>query len=159
MSYINILICVGPLPYLETCPPIYRGQERTVRDKFRVSQSSPPRLLLIYTFEFIQRPTSPILSPSYWTFVEFSSASFQVSSLAADLVFLLQDDELKRGYLFWARIWAHRYLALIDFPCMSDLVLCDESAASSWPISIAVGSMLVPNFVRCHHAVPARWRN
>jgi hypothetical protein len=42
---------------------------------------------------------------------------------------------------------------------MSDLVLCDEPAASGWPISIAIGSMLVPISMRCHHAVPARWQN
>jgi hypothetical protein len=49
MSYADIVICVGPLPILETWPPIYRGQERTVRDGLRVSQSSPPRLLSIHT--------------------------------------------------------------------------------------------------------------
>jgi hypothetical protein len=49
MSYIDIVICVGSLPYLETWLPIYRGQERTVRDRLKVSQSSPPRLLSIRT--------------------------------------------------------------------------------------------------------------
>jgi hypothetical protein len=42
---------------------------------------------------------------------------------------------------------------------MSDLVLCDEPAASVRLISIAVGSMLIPISVQCHHAVPAEWRN
>jgi hypothetical protein len=37
MSYVNIVIYVGSLPYLETWPPIYRGQERMVRDRLRVS--------------------------------------------------------------------------------------------------------------------------
>jgi hypothetical protein len=78
MSYIDIVICIGPLPYLETWPPIYRGQERTVRDKLRVSPSSShvffrhaPRLTE-FTFEFIRRPIPPILIPSYWTFVELT---------------------------------------------------------------------------------------
>jgi hypothetical protein len=49
MSYTDIVICIGPLPYLETWPPIYMGYERTVRDRLRASQSSPPRLLSIHT--------------------------------------------------------------------------------------------------------------
>jgi hypothetical protein len=78
MSYIDIVICVGRLPYLETWPPIYRGQERMVRDRLRVSQSSPyvyfryTPCLTDFTFEFIRRPIPPILSPSYWTFVELT---------------------------------------------------------------------------------------
>jgi hypothetical protein len=85
--------------------------------------------------------------------------SFQDSPLTADLVFLLLDDESKRGYLFSGGIWAHRYLARINFPRVPDLGLCDEPAASGWPISIVVGSMLIPISVRCHHAVSAGWRN
>jgi hypothetical protein len=38
MSYIDIVICIGPDRILETWPPIYRGQERMVRDRLRVSQ-------------------------------------------------------------------------------------------------------------------------
>jgi hypothetical protein len=78
MSYVDIVICVGSLPILETWPPIYRGQERTVRDRLRVSQSLPhvysryAPCLTDFTFEFIGRPTPPILSPSYWTFVELT---------------------------------------------------------------------------------------
>jgi hypothetical protein len=30
LPYVNILICIGPYPILETWPPIYRGQEGTV---------------------------------------------------------------------------------------------------------------------------------
>jgi hypothetical protein len=62
--------------------------------------------------------------------VYFISASFQDSPLAADLVFLLLDDESKCGHVFGARIRAHRYLTRIDLPCVSDLVLRDELAAS-----------------------------
>jgi hypothetical protein len=41
---------------------------------------------------------------------------------------------------------------------MPDLVLSYESAASVWPISIVVGSVLVTVSVRCHHAEPSeRW--
>jgi hypothetical protein len=81
MSYADIVICVGPLPILETWPPIYRGQERTKRDRLRVSQSSPyvyfryTPCLTDFTFEFIRRPTSLILSLSYWTFVELTLVS------------------------------------------------------------------------------------
>jgi hypothetical protein len=81
MSYADIVICVEPLPILETWPPIYRGQEKTVRDRLRVSQSSPyvyfwyTSCLTDFIFEFIRRPTFPILSPSYWTFVELTLVS------------------------------------------------------------------------------------
>jgi hypothetical protein len=84
MSYVNVVICVGSFPILETWPPIYRGQERTVRDRLRVSQSSPyvyfryTPCLTDFTFEFVRRPTSPILSPSYWTFVELTLVTTSV---------------------------------------------------------------------------------
>jgi hypothetical protein len=78
MLYVDTVICIGPLPILETWPPIYRGQERTVRDRLRASQvysyvyfrHTP--CLTDLTFEFIQRPTPPILSPSSRTFVELT---------------------------------------------------------------------------------------
>jgi hypothetical protein len=38
MSYTDIVICTRPDRFLETWPPIYRGQERPVRDRLRVSQ-------------------------------------------------------------------------------------------------------------------------
>jgi hypothetical protein len=38
MSYIDIVICIGPDRILETWSPIYRGQERPVRERLRVSQ-------------------------------------------------------------------------------------------------------------------------
>jgi hypothetical protein len=69
------------------------------------------------------------------------------------------DDESKRSYLFGDGFWAHRNFAQIDFSCMSDLVLCDELAASVQPISIVVGPVLVPVSARCHHAVPTEWRD
>jgi hypothetical protein len=78
MSYVNTIICVRPLPFLETWPPIYRGQERTVRDRLKASQVYSyvyfryTPCLTDFTFEFIRRPTPPILSPSYWTFVELT---------------------------------------------------------------------------------------
>jgi hypothetical protein len=34
----NIVICIEPDWFLETWPPIYRGPERMVRDKLKVSQ-------------------------------------------------------------------------------------------------------------------------
>jgi hypothetical protein len=49
-----------------------------MRDRLRVSQSSPYVYFLYtpcltdFTFEFIRRPVPPILSPSYWTFVELT---------------------------------------------------------------------------------------
>jgi hypothetical protein len=49
MSYIDIVICIGSLPILETWPPIYRGQERMVRDRLKASQVYTPGLLSIHT--------------------------------------------------------------------------------------------------------------
>jgi hypothetical protein len=78
MSYVDIVICIGSLPFLETWPPIYWGQEGTVRDRLKASQVLHPRLLSItpcltsFTFEFIRRPISPILTPSCRTFVELT---------------------------------------------------------------------------------------
>jgi hypothetical protein len=83
MSYVDIVICVGSLPILETWTPIYRGQERTVRDKLKASQvythvyfrHTP--CLTDFTFEFIRRPVSPILSPSSRTFVELALVNWR----------------------------------------------------------------------------------
>jgi hypothetical protein len=96
MSYIDIVICIGPLPILETWPPIYRGQERMERDRLRVSQSSPhvyfryTPCLTDFTFEFIQCPTPPILSPSYWTFVELTLATAYLTIVAHLIMVLIQ---------------------------------------------------------------------
>jgi hypothetical protein len=49
MSYIDIIICIGSLLILETWPPIYRGQERTVKDRLKASQVYTSRLLSIHT--------------------------------------------------------------------------------------------------------------
>jgi hypothetical protein len=38
MSYTDIVICIGPNRFLETWPPIYRGQERPVMNRLSVSQ-------------------------------------------------------------------------------------------------------------------------
>jgi hypothetical protein len=78
MSYVDIVICIGSLLILETWPPIYRGQERMVKDRLKASQVyyyvyfryTP--CLTDFIFEFIRRPTPPILSPSYWIFVELT---------------------------------------------------------------------------------------
>jgi hypothetical protein len=81
MPYVDIVICVRSLPILETWPPIYRGyrgQERTVRGRLKASQvythvyfrCTP--CLTDFTFEFIRRPISPILSPLSRTFVELT---------------------------------------------------------------------------------------
>jgi hypothetical protein len=37
MPYVDIVICVASLLILETWTPIYRGQERTVRDRLKAS--------------------------------------------------------------------------------------------------------------------------
>jgi hypothetical protein len=56
-----------------------------VRDRLRVSQSSPhiyfrhAPCLNEFTFEFIRRPIPPILSPSYWTFVELTLVNWLAS--------------------------------------------------------------------------------
>jgi hypothetical protein len=78
MSYVDIVICVGSHPILKTWRSIYRGQEGTVWDRLKASQVLHPRLLSYppclteFTFEFIRRSISPILSPSSRTFVEFN---------------------------------------------------------------------------------------
>jgi hypothetical protein len=78
MSYTDIVIRNGPLPILETWPPIYRGQERMERDRLKASQVYTyvyfryTPCLPDFTFEFIRCPTPLILSPSYWTFVELN---------------------------------------------------------------------------------------
>jgi hypothetical protein len=48
ISYTNIVICIEPDRFLETWPPIYRGQERPARDRLRLSQLST-RLFLTHT--------------------------------------------------------------------------------------------------------------
>jgi hypothetical protein len=78
MSYVDIVIYIGSLPILETWPPIYRGQERTMRERLKASQVYThvyfryTPCLTDFTFEFIRRPISPILSPSSRTFVELT---------------------------------------------------------------------------------------
>jgi hypothetical protein len=74
----SIVICIGSLPIPETWPPIYRGQEGTVRDILKASQVYTHvyfrwiPCLTDFTFEYIRRPISPILSPSSRTFVELT---------------------------------------------------------------------------------------
>jgi hypothetical protein len=50
LPYIDIIICIGPYPILETWPPIYRGQEETVWGRLKASQVEHPSLLSIYTY-------------------------------------------------------------------------------------------------------------
>jgi hypothetical protein len=89
MSYVDIVICIGPLPILETWPPIYRGQERTVRDGLKASQVYSyvyfryTPCLTDLTFKFIRRPTPPILSPSSRTFVELTLVTLELPQLFA----------------------------------------------------------------------------
>jgi hypothetical protein len=78
MSYVDTVIYIGPLPIPETWPPIYRGQERTVRGRLKASQVYSyvyfryAPCLTDLTFEFIRHPTPLILSPSSRTFVELT---------------------------------------------------------------------------------------
>jgi hypothetical protein len=87
MSYVDIVICIGSLPILETWPPIYRGQERRVRDRLKASQVYPhvyfqhTPCLTDFTFEFIRRPISPILSPLSRTFVELTLVNKKTNNL------------------------------------------------------------------------------
>jgi hypothetical protein len=96
MSYINIIICIKPDRFLETWPPIYRGQERPVRDRLRVSQvdhhvySRYTSCLTDLTLEFIRRPIPPILSPSSRTFVELTLVTHSASVLAYSASFLIK---------------------------------------------------------------------
>jgi hypothetical protein len=91
MSYTDIVICIEPDRFLETWPPIYRGQERTVRDRLRVSQvdhhvySRYTPYLTDFTFEFIRRPIPPIISPSSRTFVELNPRQLETLDLRSAL--------------------------------------------------------------------------
>jgi hypothetical protein len=78
LSYVDIVICIGPYPILETWPPIYRGQGDGV-GQIESKPSWTPKFTfdihlfrLTITFEFIRRPIPPILSPSSRTFVELT---------------------------------------------------------------------------------------
>jgi hypothetical protein len=78
MSYTDTVIHTGSLSFLETWPPIYRGHERTVLDRLKASQIYAyvyfryTPCLTDFTFEFIRRPTPPILSPSSKIFVKLT---------------------------------------------------------------------------------------
>jgi hypothetical protein len=50
LPYVDIVICIGPYPILETWPSIYRGQERTVEARLKASQVEYPSLLSIYRY-------------------------------------------------------------------------------------------------------------
>jgi hypothetical protein len=50
LPYVNIVICIGPYPILETWPPIYRGQERAMEGRLKGSQVEHPSLLLTHTY-------------------------------------------------------------------------------------------------------------
>jgi hypothetical protein len=136
MSYIDTVICIRSLPILETWPPIYRGQERTKRDMLRVSQSSPhvyfryTPCLTDFTFDFIRRPTPPILSPSYWTFVELTLVSYIVNSIhdATESYYErgkhgLMDLNNIKFPLFMLQIlkWHLFYLSMFATMCLVDL--------------------------------------
>jgi hypothetical protein len=80
---VDILICIGSLPILETWPLIYRGHERMVGDRLKASQVYSyvyfryTPCLTDLTFEFIRSPTTPILSPSSRTFVELTLVNWR----------------------------------------------------------------------------------
>jgi hypothetical protein len=109
MSYVDIVIYIGPLPIPETWPPIYRGQERTVRDRLKASQVDTyvyfeyTPCLTDFPFEFIQRSTPPILSSSYWTFVKLtlvSDGACHLKNYSFVITYLLEDEqELSLGML------------------------------------------------------------
>jgi hypothetical protein len=50
LPYVDIVICIGSHPILETWPSINRGQEGTVWDRLKASQVKHPSLLSIYTY-------------------------------------------------------------------------------------------------------------
>jgi hypothetical protein len=50
LPYVDVVICIGPYPILETWPPIYRGQEGTVWGRLKASQVKHPSLLSIHTY-------------------------------------------------------------------------------------------------------------
>jgi hypothetical protein len=45
-----LVIRIVSYPILETWPPIYRGQEGTVKARLKASQVEHPSLLSIYTY-------------------------------------------------------------------------------------------------------------
>jgi hypothetical protein len=50
LPYVDIVICIGPYPILETWPPIYRCQEGTVEARLKASQVKHPSLLSTHTY-------------------------------------------------------------------------------------------------------------
>jgi hypothetical protein len=50
LLYVDIVICIGPYPILETWPTIYRGQEGTVEARSKASQVEYPSLLSTHTY-------------------------------------------------------------------------------------------------------------
>jgi hypothetical protein len=49
MSYVDIVICIGPLPILEIWPPIYRGPGEDGEGQIKRKPGLHPRLLSIHT--------------------------------------------------------------------------------------------------------------
>jgi hypothetical protein len=105
------VICVGPYPILETWPPIYRGQEGTVKGRLKASQVEHPsyfRYTLIstnFTFEFMRCPISPILSPSSRTFVELTLVTYPSSlhSVSFDSIVGKRDSNNKQACIHKAQ--------------------------------------------------------
>jgi hypothetical protein len=50
LPYIDVVICIGPYPILETWPPIYRGEEGTMWARLKASQVEHPGLLSTHTY-------------------------------------------------------------------------------------------------------------
>jgi hypothetical protein len=50
LPYVDIVICIGPYPILETWPLIYRGQEGMVWGRLKASQVEHPSLLSTHTY-------------------------------------------------------------------------------------------------------------
>jgi hypothetical protein len=81
------------------------------------------------------------------------SSLFQYSSVSADLVFLLLDDELERSHIAWAWIGTEVRLTRVNPSCEPNLIVRDHLVAAVRPVSAVIGSVLVPAVMRRHHAV------
>jgi hypothetical protein len=137
MLYVDIVICIGSLPIFETWPPIYRGQERTVRDRLKASQVYTQvyfwytPFLTDFTFEFIRRPISPILSPSSRTFVELTLVSRVARSF--DKMVAIDYGGGRRWRSDYKR--ARRCALAIATPTSEDIDLAGARSIWSWRIN------------------------
>jgi hypothetical protein len=121
VSYTDVVICVGLLPYLETWPPIYRGPGEDGEGKIESKPSLSPCLLWYapcltdFTFEFIRRPTSPILSPLFRTFVELTLVRYFVTYFREQTIVTMHTININQELLMVLSQFVYHWVICIDW--------------------------------------------